>query len=566
MIFNRRLNYKKRDFIQLFSGIVIIILLNIIGSFAFQRFDLTSEKRFTLSKATKDLIKSIDDVVYVKVYLEGDFPASYKRLRNATKEMLDEFRAISKENIQYEFINPSADPDEKRRREIYGQLTKQGLQYTNIEVKESGGKSEKIIFPGAIITYKGKETPLQLLKSQMGAHPEEMINNSIQQLEYEITNSIRKLTLDTKPQIAFIEGHGELTEPEVKDISLSLSEYYDVKRVRIDEKLRALRDFKAIIIAKPDSAFSDKDKFIIDQFIMSGGKVLWLVDALGASMDSLVTNNMTLATVRDIRLDDMLFKYGARINYNLVQDLQSAPIPIVIGYIGNQPQQKLFPWLYFPLLVPSSNHPVVNNLNAVKAEFISTIDTVGSFNIKKTVLLHTSKYTKLVNSPVRISLNLLRDEPKTEQFNKPYQPVAILVEGEFESVFLNRIPPQIEENKEISFKGISPATKMIVVADGDIIKNNIQQSTGKFYPLGYDRYTGEIYGNKNFILNAVNYLCDDSGLITVRSRELKLRLLDNAKLTAERVKWQFINTTLPILLVLLFGVVHYYIRKRKYTA
>ena len=565
MISNNRSNYKKRDLIKLLYGIIIIALLNMIGSFAFQRFDLTSEKRFTLSKATKDLVKSLDDIVYVKVYLEGDFPASYKRLRNATKEMLDEFRVISKENIQYEFINPSADPDEKRRREIYEQLTKQGLQYTNLQVKESGGKSEKIIFPGAIITYKGKETPLQLLKSQMGAHPEEMINNSIQQLEYEITNSIRKLTIDNKPQIAFIEGHGELDETEVKDITLSLKEYYDVKRIRINEKLRALRDFKAVIIAKPDSAFSDKDKFIIDQFIMSGGKVLWLIDASDASMDSLVNSNLTMAVTRDIRLDDQLFKYGVRINYNLVQDLQSVPIPIVIGYIGNQPQQKLFPWLYFPLLVSTSTHPIVNNLNAVKAEFISTIDTVGSSNIKKTVLLYTSKYTKLVNAPVRISLNLLRDEPQPEQFNKPYQPVAILLEGEFESVFLNRMVPRIEESKEIGFKGISPTTKMIVVADGDIIKNDIQQSTGKFYPLGYDRFTGEIYGNKNFILNAVNYLCDDSGLITVRSRELKLRLLDNTKLAEERFKWQFINTTLPILLVLLFGVVHYFIRKRKYT-
>ena len=565
MIINSRSNYKKRDLIQLLCGIIIITLLNIIGSFAFQRFDLTSEKRFTLSKATKDLVKNLDDIVYVKVYLEGDFPASYKRLRNATKEMLDEFRAISKENIQYEFINPSADPDEKRRREIYEQLTKQGLQYTNLQVKESGGKSEKIIFPGAIITYKGRETPLQLLKSQMGAHPEEMINNSIQQLEYEITNSIRKLTIDNKPQIAFIEGHGELTETEVKDITLSLNEYYDVKRVRIDEKLRALRDFKAVIIAKPDSAFSDKDKFIIDQFIMSGGKVLWLIDASDASMDSLVNSNLTMAVTRDLRLDDQLFKYGARINYNLVQDLQSAPIPIVIGYIGNQPQQKLFPWLYFPLLVSTSTHPIVNNLNAVKAEFISTIDTVGSSNIKKTVLLHTSKYTKIVNSPVRISLNLLRDEPQPEQFNKPNQPVALLLEGEFESVFLNRMVPQIAESKEIGFKGRSPATKMIVVADGDIIKNDIQKSTGKFYPLGYDRFTGEIYGNKNFILNAVNYLCDDSGLIAVRSRELKLRLLDNTKVVEERFKWQFINTTLPILLVLLFGIVHYFIRKRKYA-
>ncbi|MDQ3190412.1 MAG: gliding motility-associated ABC transporter substrate-binding protein GldG [Bacteroidota bacterium] len=555
---------KRKDLIQLLVSILIIILINFIGIHAFKRFDLTSEKRFTLSSATKDLVKNLDDVVYVKIYLEGDFPSGFKRLRNSTKEILDELRAVSPD-IEYEFINPSADPDEKKRHEIYRQLTKQGLQYTNLEVREEDGKSEKIIFPGAIFTYKGKEAPLQLLKSQMGASPEQMLNISEQQLEYEIANTIKKLSDESKPNIAFIEGHGELDETEVKDATNALSEYYEVKRIKINEQLNSLKGIRAIIIARPDSSFSEKDKFIIDQFIMGGGKVLWLINPVDAPMDSLSTSNVTFAIGKDLNIEDQLFRYGVRINNNLVQDLQAAPIPVITGYVGNQPQQKLFPWFYFPLLMPQSNHPIVNNLNAIRVEFISSIDTVGAQGVKKTPLLHTSKYTKLLNAPVRISINTLREEPNVEQFNKPAQAVSYLLEGEFESAFTNRITPEVEKSQEIKFKEKSEPTKMIVVGSGNIIKNSMQKSTGKIYPLGYDRFTGEIYANKTFILNAMNYLCDDSGIIGARSKEFKLRLLDTERIKTERTYWQFLNTVLPIIIVLLAGILIYYIRKRKYT-
>lgn len=534
--------------------------------FIYNRFDLTSEKRYTLSKATKKLIENLDNVVYVKVYLEGDFPAGFKRLRNSTKEMLDEFRAISKENIQYEFINPSEDSDEKVRKSIYQQLTKQGLQYTNLEVKEGDSKSEQIIFPGAIITYKGKETPLQLLKSRVGAQPEEMLNTSIQQLEYELANSIRKLGKNIKQKIAFIEGHGELDEFHVKDITTSLGEYYDVERIRINGQINALKGFTGIVIAKPDSFFSEKDKYIIDQFLMGGGKMLCFIDGVQASMDSLQTNSNTIGASHNVNLDDQLFKYGVRINNNLVQDIQSSPIPIITGYIGNQPQQKLFSWFYFPLLLPIVEHPIVNNLNAIKSEFISTIDTVGSPVLKKTFLLHTSKYTKLVNSPARISINMVRDEPDIRQFSKKNEPVAVLIEGTFESVFKNRITQQLQESNELRFKDKSAPTKIIVVADGDVIKNPVQKSKGLYYPLGYDKYTREVFDNKTFVLNAVNYLCDDSGLISVRSRELKLRLLDVNKINKEKMFWQIINMVLPIALIIAFGTLQFFIRKRKYTS
>jgi ABC-2 type transport system permease protein len=563
MVKNKR--NKKSDILNLFLGLAIIVLVNVISGYTFKRFDLTSEKRYTLSPATIEMLKNLDDVVYVRVYLEGEFPAGFKRLRNSTKEMLDEFRAIAKENIQYEFIDPSSNPDEKERNALYAQLTKQGIQYTNLEYREGESKSEKIIFPGAIVTYKEKESPVQLLKSQIGVSPEMMLNNSVQQLEYEIANTIRKLAAQKVNTIAFIEGHRELDSLFTADIGKSLLEYYDVRRINLNEKLSSLQNIDAIIVAKPDSTFSEKDKYIIDQFIMRGGKALWLIDRTDANMDSLNKAPNYMALTQDVNLDDMLFNYGVRINTNLLQDIQATPIPIVVGYIGNQPQQKYFPWFYFPLIMPITKHPIVNNLNAVKAEFISTIDTVGNPEIKKTVLLHSSKYSKVLPAPVRVSINMLREEPKMEQFNKSFQPLAVLLEGEFESNFKNRLTKEFIDNPEINFREKSAPTKMIVVADGDIIKNQIQYSTGRVYPLGYDKYTGEIYGNKNFILNAMNYLCDDSGLISARSKEIKLRLLDINKLKKEKFKWQFINVVLPILMVVLYGLARYYSRKKKYT-
>jgi gliding-associated putative ABC transporter substrate-binding component GldG len=558
-------NNKRSDLLNLILGLIILVLINVISGYAFKRFDLTTEKRFTLSDATIDMLKNLDDVVFVRVYLEGDFPAGFKRLRNATKEMLDEFRAIAGDNIQYEFIDPSASPDEKERNALYAQLTRQGIQYTNLEFREGESKSEKIIFPGAIVAHKEREAPVQILKSQIGVAPEVMLNNSVQQLEYELANTIRKLASEKVSTVAFIEGHGELDSLFTADIMQSLAEYYNVTRLKLNEQLKALQNIDAIVIAKPDSAFSEKDKFIIDQFIMRGGKALWMIDRTDANMDSLNKSPNYMALTKDLNLDDMLFNYGVRINTNLVQDIQAVPIPIVIGYIGNQPQQKFFPWFYFPLIMPYMKHPIVNNLNAIKAEFISTIDTVGTKGIRKTPLLHTSKYAKVLPAPVRVSINMLREEPKMEQFNKSFQPLAVLLEGEFESNFKNRLAPELLDSKEINFREKGVATKMIVVADGDIIKNQVQYSTGRAMPLGFDKYTNEVYGNKNFILNAMNYLLDDSGLIGARSKEIKLRLLDIDKLRKERARWQFLNVVIPVLLVVLYGIIRFYWRKRRYT-
>ncbi len=578
MKIRKKHSIRRQNLIQLLLGLVIVVLINIISSFVFTRFDLTSEKRYSLSGATKELLKGVDDIIYFKVYLDGEFPAGFKRLRRETKEMLNEFRAYSKD-IQYEFINPSANEDVKTRNRIYEQLVNKGLSPTDLQVKSKGGMSQQIIFPGAIVSYKGKELPLQLLISQIGVPPAAVLNNSIQGLEFNISETIRKLTLKSRAKIAFIEGHGELEEIDVYDITLSLKDYYDVNRVRLDGQLNSLTQreeldsgdvkisnkFDAIIIAQPDSAFSDEDKFIIDQYIMHGGRVLWLVDPVFASMDSLQKYNKTIGLANDLRLDDLLFKYGVRLNSDLIMDLNALPIPLLVGNIGDQPQFEFFQWYYFPVITPLGDHPIVKNLNAIKTEFVSSIDTVTLANIRKTILLRSSPYTRTINTPSLISLQILREEPDERLYKGPEKVVSVLLEGEFESMFTYIIPPEIAQDQTIDFKEKSPPNKMIVISDGDLIRNQLHLTKGYPLPLGFDQYTRETFGNKELIMNSLNYLCDDSGLIEIRSRELKLRLLDKTKLGGNKLKWQLVNILLPIVLILSFGLIYSRLRRKKYA-
>jgi ABC-2 type transport system permease protein len=576
---DKKRGIKHNNIIQLAMWLMIIVLLNIIGSFLFTRLDLTSERRYSLSDATKKMLRGLDDVVYFKVYLDGDFPAGFKRLRNETREMLNEFRAYS-DNIQYEFINPSGNPDKHERNNLYQQLVTAGLNPTDLQVKTNDGTSRQVVFPGAIVTCKNKELPLELLNSQVGVAPDQILNNSVQQLEYSISSVIRKLIIPVKPKIAFIYGHGELSEIETADIRLALSDYYTVDRVKIDGKLNSLieRDtndsmkasihnkYKAIIVAGPDSGYSEKDKFIIDQFVMRGGKVLWFIDPVSASMDSLQHSRQTIGIANETNLEDQLFNYGVRVNGNLVVDVNCLPIPMVTGMTGNQPQTTFVPWFFFPVIMPTSQHPIVRNLNAVKCEFVSSLDTIQKPGIKKTYLLTTSQYSRTLLAPVIINLNMARQDPDPAQFNQPFQNIAVLLEGRFESLFLNRIPPTTSEDRAIHFISKSEKTSMIVVTDGDIIKNQVSLGQGGYepLPLGYDKYTRQSFGNKDFIMNAVNYLCDDSGLISARSRELKLRMLDSTRVKDEKLKWQLINVILPILLVLIFGLVQHFLRRQRY--
>lgn len=563
-ISNGRKNKRWTDLMGLVIGLASIFLVNYLGSFLFERFDLTAEKRYTLSDATISTLEELDDVVFIRVYLEGNLPTEFREMRASTKEMLDDMRAYAGANLEYEFINPSASPQEEERLDVYKELTRQGLQFTNIRMRTGDKVSEQIIFPGAILSFNGKETPIQLLKSQAGAEQSEMIELSIQQLEYAFMSGIQKLGTTTDLHVAFIDGHGELDKLETADAERALSEFYAVERVTIDEQLGALNGFDAIIIAQPDSAFSEKDKFIIDQFIMRGGKVMWCIDPVFARMDSLKQSQFTMGLVLEHNLTDQLFRYGARLNNDLVLDLEALPIPIVTGMVGNQPNYEMFTWYYMPLISGSEGHPISNNMERLRSEFVSTIDLVDVEGVTSYPLLQSSEKSRLVNAPTRISFNMLRETPRYEMYSGGPYTVGALLEGSFSSVFKNRLPKQIVDNQGIQFMEKSAPTKMIVVSDGDIFKNELSRSEEKFYALGYYKYTDQMYGNGEFLLNAMNYLLDDSGLINVRNKEYKIRLLDQAKVDETRYYWQALNTALPITIVLLLGGLRMWLRRRTY--
>lgn len=575
---NRRKSIKRANLVTVVLGLAIIVVVNVISTFLFTRLDLTAENRYSLSPATRTLLKKLDDVVFFKIYLAGDLPPGFQRLSNETREMLDEFRAYS-DNIQYEFVNPSENPNERERNDTYRLLVERGLQPTDLRLRKKGAASQLIIFPGAIVSYHGREVPVQLLMSQLQEDPNRVLNNSIQSLEYNLASAIQSLTTAIKPRIGILQGQGELDDMQTIDLQTALSDFYNLEKVTIGGKISSLairikadsvtdaliNKYRALIIAGPRKPFEERDKFLIDQFIMRGGRVLWMVDPVFASMDSLQEYNATMGIPNDINLEDMLFNYGARLNLDLVQDLNALPIPVKTGQLGNQPQFDFFKWYFFPVLIPSKSHPVVNGLNAVKTEFISSVDTVTAPGIRKTVLLETSPYSRIVNVPALIDLEMLREEPNEKLFRKGPLPVALLLEGEFASAFLFRIPPELAEDPTMDFRKKSRPTRMIVIADGDIGKNQFHYSQGYPLPLGFDQYTRQTFGNRDLLLNAINYLCDDTGLISVRSRELKLRLLDEARAEKQRLFWQLLNILLPVLLISLLGVVRYRLRKRRYA-
>ena len=579
---NKRKSLKKNQIVSFIVTLVIIIVINVIGSFVFTRFDLTSEKRYTLSNTTKEILGDLNDYVYFKVYLEGDFPAGFKKLRRETKEMLDEFRAYSK-YIDYEFINPSDFADATERNEVYKSLYQAGLNPTELSVQNSDGSSKQmVIWPGVVVSYgNDKDLAVDLLESQLGQSSEEALNASMQNLEFRLIEAVKNITQLEKPMVAFIEGHGELEDKDIYDIMQTLSQHYNVNRIAIDGKIDALMhrteadkngkvkafpSYDAIVIAKPTQPFDEKDKFLIDQYIMHGGKVLWLVEPVMATMDSLKTQESTIAVDMDLNLDDMLFKYGVRMNHDLLLDLNCAALPVHTGQVAGQAQLEFFRWFYFPLLQAASDHPMVKNMNAIKADFVSSLDATTSANgINQIPLLKTSDYTKVSGSPVFITLAMLKQTPDSRMFPSKGKNVAYLLKGSFESLYANRLPQEIVDSEEMQFMDQSKPTAMIVVTDGDIICNQIDVKRQMPLALGFDQYTGNTYGNKEFIQNAISYLVDGEGIIDIRSRELKIRLLDQAKINKSRVKWQMINTLIPVGLIVILGAVMAFIRKKKYS-
>lgn len=573
-----RKNLRRSHWLEMGAALLIIVSVNVIGKYLFLRLDLTSERRYTLSKHTKDLLKRIDEPVLYRVYLEGEFPADFKRLQNETKEMLNQFRAYNS-NIEYEFVNPNQFDTREEQQVFYQKLAAKGIQPTQIQVQTEGGMTQQILLPAADVIYRGRETSIQLLQSQKYVSQDDLLNNSVQNLEYALTSAIRALARGQKRSIGFLQGQGELSGPVLYDIQRSLQEFYSLEYITIDGQIQSLtlhrqnnsdssyrfiNRFDLLIVAKPTQQFTDQDLFILDQYIMYGGKVLWLIDPLDADIDSLQNRGQFLATRNATGLDEMLFTYGVRLNPNLLMDIRCRPIPMQVGMVGEKPQFRFVPWYYFPELIPTSEHPIVRNLDVIKTDFISSIDLIDN-DIQKTVLLTTSEYTRVKNAPAMVDLADAQAEPDQRLYNRSSLPVAVLLEGEFRSAWRNRLSPALTNQDAIGYQEQSKPTKMIVIADGDIIRNRVGSEDGAIYPLGLDNYTQTLYANKDLILNSVNYLVGDDGLLASRSRNIKLRKLDVIKVRNQRSAYQMLNLIAPLLLLGAAGGTIVLTRKKLYS-
>ena len=558
---------KSKQIFQLIAWLLILVLLNFVGSYFFKRFDLTSEKRYTLNPATVDMLKSLDDEVYVKVYLEGDFNSAFTRLRNETREMLDEFRVYAKKGLNYEFINIY---DKKNKEDIVNverELYNKGIDPTELRIKTSKGEQKQTVFPGAVIYYKSKEGVWQIFQQQDNMPGEQSVNNSVQNLEYGLSNSIRKIQQNIRPRVAFIKGHHELDTNQTKDFYNALSEYYDVEYIRIKKRLKALNPYAAIILAWPDTVISERDKFVIDQYVMNGGKVLWCIEPVYTNLDSLKLKGYTLGLGNNINLDDILFRYGVRVNPSLVQDMQCGYIPINRGFKGGAADWQMFPWIYKPIVTPQGNHPIVKNLDLVRFEFAGYMDTIRADGVKKTVLLSSSKNSRVQAVPARVTLSMVSSRLDESKFNNGNKPLAVLLEGTFKSNYQNRLTDTIARDSAIGFKDMSKRTSMIVISDGDIIKNDFSYNTMSISPLGFDKYMKRQFSNKTFLLNCMNYLIDGPELMSIRTREVKLRLLDRKKIGLDNpLKWKLYNVLFPLIILVVSGTLLSAVRRKKFTS
>ncbi|WP_100614596.1 gliding motility-associated ABC transporter substrate-binding protein GldG [Confluentibacter citreus] len=549
-----------------YIGILLVALIgvNYLSSIAFKRFDLTKDKRYTLSDASINIINSVESPIIIDVFLEGDhFPSEFRRLQNETRQLLEEFSAKNS-NIVFNFMNPLE--DEATRDSNMQQLVQRGLTPMQLSVQESGKSTQEVIFPWALASYNDETVIIPLVKNKIGASQQELVTNSVQHLEYAFADGFSKLTKPKSRKIAVLKGNGELPDRYIADFAKKLGEYYylapftlDSVAVNPQKTLKDLQVFDLIIAAKPTEAFSEEEKLVLDQYTMNGGKSLWLIDAVAMEKDSLYNESgSNFAVIRDLNLTDFFFKYGVRINPVLVSTLYSAPITLAMGD-GSESQFQHLRWPYSPLASSNDNHPIVNNLNLVRFDFANQIDTLKN-NIKKTILLETAPLTKLEGTPRQISLEMVTQEPNPALFNNGNQILAVLLEGEFTSVYQNRIKPfKLSEEKDKS-----EPTKMIVIADGDVIKNDVTR--GEPQELGFDKWTGQLYGNKEFLLNAVNYLLDDDGLINIRSKEITVAFLNQEKIADQKTTWQLVNIALPLALLGFFGFGFNYFRKKKYTA
>ena len=563
-------NKRNQSLLQLglFAGVLLFI--NVLGNTFYDYYDLTEDKRFTLTDASVDLMENINDVVDVKILLEGEFGGAYKRLQNSVRELLDDYRSISP-NLEYNFENPleGSVNEINARKELFA---KRGIFPINLKEQTSDSKKEQLTYPYAFISFQGRETAVNLLENNVpGMNPEVVINNSISLLEYKITGAIKKLMTVRKPIVLYTTGHQELNPIQTADLDAEIIKSYDVNRINLDSVVQIDSDVDVLIVAKPLVAFSEKDNFKIDQYVMNGGRILWLIDKVAASLDSMRISGQHMAMPIELNLDRLLFKYGARIQPNLVMDLECTPIALQTGVIGDKPQFELFPWYFYPRVTSRSNHPVAKSLDRVNLFFPNLIDTIETRggNVKKEILLTTSDYSRYQRVPVNLTFEILRDKPNPDLYNKKNLPLAVLLEGTFPSEYENRMTESMRSGLQelnIEFKKVSEPTRMIVVADGDIAISRLDRQTQQPLPLGLNPFDKYQYANKQFLMNAIEYLHDDKGVIEARGKEVKLRLLDRVKAKEEKTKWQLVNILFPIIGLALFGIIYNWMRRRRYAS
>lgn len=584
-----KINFERKIAIKIPLHIMIIsivIVTNMLGNFYYQRFDLTQDQRYTLSpQSVKFVEEKIKDKIKFTIYLTGDIPAELKRVEREISEKLAELRAYNS-LIQYEFIDPYSFEDDQERNDLMYQLTEQKIKFSKLFYEESGTEKFKYLFTGAKVTYLDKELPLQFFhlpviyqNFDLRGLSEYVVNN----IEFQLIDIMRKIIQTEKPQIAFLRGHGESNDDELFIIRNALSDFYSVSNVDIEdttkafsERLNALRDYSGLIICQPDSAFTNLERFAIDQFIMKGGKVAWFIDPIHVYEDTLWLQGQTFGLAKRLRMEDLLFTYGVRINKDLVLDHAAAPIEIP-GYPG-----KFHEWYFYPYVQPNRNHPITKSVDPIKLEYASSIDLVGKNDkIKKTVLLSTSDNSTIYKAPVRINYGFVEQEMSFERNRIPNIPLAVLLEGEFESAFKGMMTQEWMNQKDYVTKESSEPTKMLVIGDGDIIKNEIDSvfnknnnrmeighmrlHVDKYHVKSNDGTDRYVYGNLEFFLNAMDYLMNNEEIISLRARTITIRRLNEEKVLKEKRFWQFFNVGMPVLFIIVFGIGQHLYRVRKYT-
>ncbi|WP_203255686.1 gliding motility-associated ABC transporter substrate-binding protein GldG [Hyunsoonleella ulvae] len=556
--------FKKQDLQKVALTFIGLLILNSISSYVYKRIDVTKDQRYTLSDSAKEIANKADSPIVVDVFLKGEsFPSEFRRLQRETRQLLEEF-SNENDNIVFAFINPLE--NEASREQTIQVMTQRGLTPMQLEVKENGKSTQEVIFPWALASYNEQTVIIPLVKTKIGASQQELVTNSVQHLEYAFANGFKKLVTPRSKKIAILKGNAQLEDKHIADFVKTLGEYYFIAPFTLDsvinspqKTLKELNNFDLIISAKPTQTFTEAEKYVLDQYNMQGGKSLWLIDAVAMEKDSLYNDaGKNYAIGRTLGLTDFFFNYGVRINPVMVATPYSAPITLAIGDGSNSQFQHLN-WPYSPLASSNSNHPITNNLNLIRFDFSNPIDTLKN-NIKKTILLKTAPLSRLEGTPREINLDVVTKPINPKTFKNETQTLAVLLEGKFKSAFANRVKPFKVTNE----KENSTDTKMIVVADGDVIKNDVVRNRPQ--ELGFDRWTGKLYGNKEFLLNSVNYLLDDNGLINIRSKEIEVAFLNQEKIAEEKTLWQLLNIGLPIALLSLFGFGFNYYRKKKYAS